>query len=281
MTGTEQDAQGATTVTEDAPSLLDQAIGYTVQTEPERAQELVKTLVEEAMKGTVTYSKNLTQTFNAAINTIDEQLSRQVAAIMHHEKFKKLEGSWRGLHYLVMNSETGTSLKIRTINVSKKDLHKDLTKAVEFDQSQIFRKIYESEFGTAGGEPYGALIGDYEFSSHPEDMEVLSGMSNVAAAAFAPFLSAASPKMFGLDSYTDLSKPRDLAKIFETAGIHEVAELPRQRGQPLRHTHDAAGPGPSALWRGNQDDRGIRLRGGAAGRSTGLPRAWSMTTIAG
>lgn len=217
MTGTEQEGQGATTVTEDAPSLLDQAIGYTVQTEPERAQELVKTLVEEAMKGTVTYSKNLTQTFNAAIARIDEQLSRQTAAIMHHEKFKKLEGTWRGLHYLVMNSETGTSMKIRAINASKKDLHKDLTKAVEFDQSQIFRKIYESEFGTAGGEPYGALIGDYEFSSHPEDMEVLSGMSNVAAAAFAPFISAASPKMFGLGSYTDLSKPRDLAKTFETA----------------------------------------------------------------
>ena len=115
-----------------------------------------------------------------------------------------------------MNSETGTSLKIRVLNASKRDLARDLQRAVEFDQSQLFKKIYENEFGTPGGEPYGALIGDYEWTQHPDDVETLRLISNVAAGAFAPFISAAGPGMFGFDSYTELAKPRDLAKIFET-----------------------------------------------------------------
>lgn len=198
-------------------SLLDQAIGVTKTAEPDEMQDLLRTLTSEALSGTVTFSKNLTQTFNKAIAAIDEKLSKQLSAIMHHEDFQKLEGSWRGLNYLVKNSETSATLKIRVFNLKKKDLHKDLTKAVEFDQSQIFKKIYETEFGTPGGEPYGALIGDYEFNSGTEDLEVLQGMSNVAAASFAPFISAAEPKMFGLESFTELSKPRDLEKIFESS----------------------------------------------------------------
>lgn len=198
-------------------SLLDQAIGVTKSSAPDEMQDLLRTLTSEALSGTVTFSKNLTQTFNRAIAAIDEKLSKQLSAIMHHEDFQKMEGSWRGLNYLVKNSETSSTLKIRVLNLSKKDLHKDLTKAVEFDQSQVFKKIYESEFGTPGGEPYGALIGDYEFTSGTEDLEVLQGMSNVAAASFAPFISAASPKMFGLESFTELSKPRDLEKIFESS----------------------------------------------------------------
>jgi type VI secretion system protein ImpC len=197
-------------------SLLDQAIASTKQTEPDRAKELLKTLTEEALKGTVTYSKNLTVTFNKAIAMIDEKMSKQLNAIMHDPRFLKLEGSWRGLHHLVMNSETSSNLKIRVTNVSKRELYKDLSKAVEFDQSQIFKKIYENEFGTPGGEPYGAMIGDYEFTNHPEDIELLGQMSNVAAAAFAPFISAASPKLFGFGEYTELSKPRDLEKIFDS-----------------------------------------------------------------
>jgi type VI secretion system protein ImpC len=200
-----------------AVSLLDQAISVTKTAEPNEMQDLLRTLTAEALSGTVTFSKNLTQTFNKAIAAIDEKLSMQLSAIMHHPEFQKLEGSWRGLNYLVKNSETGATLKIRMMNVSKKDLHKDLTKAVEFDQSQIFKKIYESEFGTPGGEPYGALIGDYEFGAGTEDLEVLQGMSNVAAASFAPFIAAADSQMFGLESYTELSKPRDLEKIFESS----------------------------------------------------------------
>jgi type VI secretion system protein ImpC len=209
------DAAPETTVAE-GPSLLDQAIAATKQTEPDRAQELIKTLTEQAMKGTITFSRNLTQTFNQAIAAIDQQLSVQLAAIMHHEKFRQLEGAWRGLHYLVMNTETSTALKIRVLNATKRELHKDLTRAVEFDQSGLFKKIYENEFGTPGGEPYGSLIGDFEFTNHPEDMELLSGLSNVAAASFAPLISAASPSLFGMNDFTELSKPRDLAKIFDT-----------------------------------------------------------------
>src|SRR5215831_5053341 len=217
MATAEKTAPVAQATKEAEISLLDQAISYTKQTEPDRAKELLKTLTEEALKGTVTYSKNLTVTFNKAIALLDDKLSKQLNAVMHDPKFLKLEGSWRGLHYLVMNSETSSQLRIRVTNVSKRELYKDLSKAVEFDQSQTFKKIYENEFGTPGGEPYGALIGDYEFSNHPEDLELLSKMSNVAAAAFCPFISAAEPKLFGFDSgWTDLSKPRDLAKIFDS-----------------------------------------------------------------
>lgn len=214
MTQTDAAAGGATG---EGLSLLEQAIGATKQTEPDQAQMLIKTLTEEALKGTVTYSKNLTQTFNKAIEAIDAKLSKQLAAIMQNEQFQKLEGSWRGLHHLVMNTETGATLKIKVLNTSKRELYKDLTKAVEFDQSTLFKKLYENEFGSPGGEPYGALIGDYEFTSHPEDVELLGLISNVSAAAFAPFISAASPKMFGLEDMTELSKPRDLEKIFESA----------------------------------------------------------------
>ena len=173
MAEVEKEAKSAAVEEQAEVSLLDQAIGATKQTEPDRAAELLKTLTEEAMKGTVTYSKNLTVTFNKAIQEIDAAMSKQLAAIMHHEKFKKLEGSWRGLNYLVMNSETGTNLKIRVLNATKRDLYKDLSKAVEFDQSQTFKKIYENEFGMAGGEPYGSLLGDYEFTTHPEDVELV------------------------------------------------------------------------------------------------------------
>src|SRR5690606_16735492 len=194
-------------------SLLDQAIAATRQTERSRAEELLRTLTEEALKGTVTFSRNMTRTLNEAVSAIDAVISKQLSAVMHAQEFQKLEGSWRGLHHLVMNSETGAQLKIRMLNLSKKELGRDLEKAVEFDQSQIFKKIYESEFGTAGGQPYAALIGDFEFSSHPDDVSLLTKMSNVAAAGFCPFISAASPGMFGFDSFTELSKPRDLEKI--------------------------------------------------------------------
>jgi len=213
----ETEGQGAVAATQETTtSLLDQAIGATRQTEPDRAKELLKTLTDEALSGTVTFDKNLTVTFKKAIEAIDAKISRQLNEILHNEKFQKLEGTWRGLRYLVMNTETGATLKIRVLNATKKDISKDLSKAVEFDQSQLFKKIYENEFGTPGGEPYGALVGDYEFTNHPEDVEMLSNVSNVAAAAFAPFISAADPGMFGFDSFTELSKPRDMEKIFES-----------------------------------------------------------------
>ena len=215
-TQTEAAKEGGAATAEGSLSLLDQAIGATKQTEPDRAKELVKALTQEALSGTVTFNKNLSVTINKAIAAIDEKMSKQLSAIMHNADFQKLEGTWRGLNYLVMNSETGSTLKIRVMNVSKKDLYKDISKAAEFDQSQIFKKLYEEEFGTPGGEPYGALVGDYEFTNHPEDIELLTGMSQVAAASFAPFVTAAGPSIFGMKDYTELSKPRDMEKIFES-----------------------------------------------------------------
>ena len=191
-------------------------VSATKQTEPDRAQELVKTLVEQALAGTITFDRNLPRTIDRAIAALDAKLSSQLNEIIHNPRFLQLEGTWRGLNYLVMNSETGTSLKLRVLNVPKRELLRDLTRAVEFDQSQLFKQIYENEFGTPGGEPYGALIGDYEWTSHPDDIEALRLISNVAAGAFAPFISGAGAGMFGFRDWTELSKPRDLAKIFDT-----------------------------------------------------------------
>ena len=231
MSETQSSPQGAAGATTEGVSFLDQVVSATKQTEPDRAQDLVKNLIEQALAGTVTFDKNLTRTIDKAIAAIDQKMSKQLNAIMHHEKFTKLEGSWRGLNHLVMNSETGTGLKIRVLNMTKRELNRDLTKAVEFDQSQLFKKIYDNEFGTPGGEPYGALIGDYEWTNHPDDIESLRLVSNVAAASFAPFISAAGAGMFGFDDWTELTKPRDLAKIFDTA------EYTKWRG--FRDTEDA------------------------------------------
>lgn len=202
---------------ESSLSLLEQAVQATKQTDASEAQTLLKTLTEEALKGTVTWNKNLTLTFSKAIEAIDAAISAQLREIMHHQRFKQLEGSWRGLHYLVKNTETSNSLKLKLFNASKTEVAKDLSRAVEFDQSQTFKKIYEGEFGSPGGEPFGAIVGDFEFSNHPEDLELLGNMSNVAAAAFCPFLSAADPSLFGFEKWDDLAKPRDLSKIFDSA----------------------------------------------------------------
>jgi type VI secretion system protein ImpC len=218
MEGVQGEAAEATQ--EQEASLLDQIITETrigrdeVQREQSRRQ--IATLVEEVMQGAVRVSKDLESTINARIADIDELLSRQLNEIMHAPEFQKLEASWRGLHYLVHQSETSTMLKIRMLNVSKQDLLRDLERASEFDQSALFKKVYEEGYGVFGGEPIGALIGDYEFGRHPQDMALLEKVSNVAAAAHAPFFAAASPQIFNLDGYTELGVPRDLAKIFDT-----------------------------------------------------------------
>lgn len=201
---------------EQTVDLLDQAISATKQTERSRAEELLATLTEEALKGTVAWNKNVTATIKQGMQAIDEAVSKQLAAVMHDPTFQQLEGTWRGLHHLVMNSETGANLKIKLLNVKKRELFKDLDKAVEFDQSNMFKKLYENEFGSPGGEPYGALIGDFEFSNHPEDVEMLSKISNVAAAAFCPFISSAAPQLFGFEKWAELSKVRDLEKAFDS-----------------------------------------------------------------
>jgi len=209
QTQTETQAQAA-------PSLLDQAIQATKRTEPDETRNLLDNLMQSVMEGTVTWDKSVSRTFKQALDLIDQKLSRQLNAVMHHEKFQKLEGSWRGLHYLVHNSNTNDMLRIRVCNITKRELFKDLDTAVEFDQSQIFKKIYTAEYDTPGGTPYGALIGDYEFTNHPEDMDLLRGIAGVAAAGFTPFLSAASCNLFEFDDWTELAKPRDLSSTFRS-----------------------------------------------------------------
>lgn len=213
----ETQRHGAATTTDAASvDLLDQVIGATRQTAPDEAKDLVRNLVEQALAGTVTFDRNLSLTFQRAMEAIDRQLSTQLNAIMHHPRFLQLEGSWRGLHYLVQNSETGAGLKLRVMNASKRDLARDLQRAAEFDQSSLFKAIYENEFGQAGGEPYGTLIGDYEWTAHPEDVQTLRSISQVAASAFAPFISGVGCKMFGFESWTELPKARDLEMTFQT-----------------------------------------------------------------
>ncbi len=185
------------------------------EVQAQQAKDMIAQFVEELMQGQLVVTKDMESAINARIAEIDRLLSAQLNEIMHAEEFQKLEGSWRGVHHLVMNSETGTMLKIRVLNVSKKELLKDLERAAEFDQSALFKKVYEEEYGTFGGQPFGAIIGDYEFSNHPQDMALLEKISGVAAAANAPFISAASPQLFGWDSYQELTEVRDLAKIFD------------------------------------------------------------------
>ena len=224
MTDQEQQAQqeGAQVQEEQAEkSLLDQIIdeGRLAREADQKgyAKDLVGEFVSQVMEGTMTISKDTEAMINARIAQIDKLISDQLNEVMHHEDFQKLEGSWRGLHYLVSKSETGERMKIRVMNISKKDLLKDMEKATEFDQSALFKKVYEEEFGMFGGASYGAMIGDYEFGNHPQDMALLEKVSQVAAAAHAPFISAAASSLFNLDTFTDLGNPRDLAKIFQSA----------------------------------------------------------------
>lgn len=216
MTDAVQHAVADTSAPEPSFSLLEQAISVTRQTERSETEDLLSNLTEQALKGTVSWDRNLTQTINSAVKAIDAAMSRQLATILHDEKLQQLEGSWRGLYHLVSHSDTGQTLKIRMLNLSKRELYRDLAKAVEFDQSQTFKKIYEEEFGIAGGEPYACMIGDFEFTNHPEDIDLLSKMSNVAAAGFCPFITAAGAGMFGFNSFTEISKPRDLSAMFES-----------------------------------------------------------------
>ena len=211
------------------------------ESQTERAKDMIGEFVQQVMQGSMVVSKNVEASINARIAAIDQLISAQLNEIMHAEEFQKLEASWRGLQHLVFESETGTQLKIRVLNTPKKDLLRDMERAPEFDQSALFKKVYEEEFGTFGGSPIGALIGDYEFSNHPQDILLLEKISQVAAAAHAPFISAASPQLFGWDSFNDLQEVRDLAKIFERTEYAKYrsfreSEDSRYVGLTLPHT---------------------------------------------
>jgi type VI secretion system protein ImpC len=197
-------------------TIIDEGRMARSESQKEYARDLIGEFVGQIMKGEMVVSKDTELMINSRIAQIDRLISRQLNEVVHHPEFQKLEASWRGLFYLVNQSETGESLKIKVMNVSKKDLLKDMEKASEFDQSTLFKKIYEEEFGTFGGAAFGAIIGDYEFGNHPQDLTLLEKVAGVAAAAHAPFISAASPGLLNLDSFADLGGPRDLAKIFQS-----------------------------------------------------------------
>ncbi len=211
----------AQSVTTDAElSLLDQIVeqgrlGKDADTKS-KGKDLVRRFVSEVLEGAITINRDTETMINARIAQIDHLLSLQLNEILHHPEFQRLEASWRGLQYLMKNSETGTMLKVKVLNVTKKDLLRDLQRAPEFDQSALFKKVYEEEYGVFGGTPFGALVGDYYFDKSGQDMELIEKISNVAAAAHAPFISAASHEMLNLESWADLDTPRDLAKIFDS-----------------------------------------------------------------
>jgi len=205
--------------TQESAGLLDQVIAATrpqSDKERERAKDYFRQFLDQAVKPGQVVSKDVESNIKFWVGEIDKKLSAQLNEVMHHTDFQKLEGTWRGLQYLVQQSETGENLKIRVLNVTKRELFKDLEKAAEFDQSSLFKKIYEEEYGQLGGQPYGMLVADYEFGRGDEDVRLLKMVSQVAAAAHAPLVAAASPKMFNMDSFTELANPRDLAKIFDS-----------------------------------------------------------------
>ena len=219
-TETEAATASATAVEEgQSTSLLDQIVSEgRFSADPvgqQRGKDMVKEFISQVLDGQMTLSRDAEATIAARIAQIDRLISLQLNEVMHHPSFQKLEGTWRGIKYLMDQSETGAGLKIKVLNASKKDLLKDLQRAPEFDQSAMFKKVYEEEFGVFGGAPFAALVGDYEFGKGPEDMELLEKVSQVASAAHAPFLSAASPDLMNLTDYTQLGAPRDMAKIFD------------------------------------------------------------------
>ena len=186
------------------------------QTEIERA---VRTLAEVALADVALVGDDVIKSIQAMIASIDKKLGEQLNLIMHHDDFRKLEASWRGLSYLVKNTETDETLKIRVLNITKKEIGKTLArfKGAAWDQSPLFKKLYEDEYGSPGGHPYGAIIGDYQFDHTAPDVELLQGMSQIASAAHAPFLAAAAPTLMNMDSWQELGDPRDLTKIFQSA----------------------------------------------------------------
>jgi type VI secretion system protein ImpC len=181
-------------------------------------QNAVTTLVNQALADTSIIKNDVIETIESMIAAIDKKLSDQMNEVIHAPEFQQIESSWRGLHYLVFNSETDADLKIRFLNASKNELrnHLRMYPNAAWDQSPLFKRIYEEEFGQLGGQPYGCMIGDYYFSHRATDVQLLRDLSKIAGAAHAPFFAAAHPNLMGMDSWTELSNPRDLSKLFDT-----------------------------------------------------------------
>jgi type VI secretion system protein ImpC len=214
----DQAALGQTTETSDFSALLQKEFKPKSDRAREEVETAVRTLAAQVLEDKDLIADDAINSINAIVAEIDRKLAEQINLIMHNPQFQALESSWRGLHYLVNNTETDEMLKIKVFNISKKDLSKTLKKykGTAWDQSPIFKKVYELEYGQLGGEPYGCLVGDYYFDHSAPDVELLSGMAQIAAAAHAPFIAAASPTTMQMDSWGELANPRDLTKIFQT-----------------------------------------------------------------
>jgi type VI secretion system protein ImpC len=211
-------AQGEALEAGDFASLLNQEFKPKSDRAKEAVSGAVATLAEQVLADQSIISNDAIKTIEAIIAEIDEKLTGQINEIIHNDDFQKLEGAWRGLHYMVNNTETDEMLKIRVMNISKKDFAKTLKKfkGTAWDQSPIFKKVYEEEYGQFGGEPYGCLVGDYHFDHSPPDVELLGEMAKVSAATHSPFITGAAPNLMQMDSWQELSNPRDLTKIFQT-----------------------------------------------------------------
>ena len=212
-------AAATTTAASDFSSLLTKEFKPKSDQAKEAVETAVRTLAEQVLKDTATVSDDALKTIQSLIASIDKKLTEQINKILHHADFQKLEGAWRGLHHLVTHTETDEMLKIRVMNISKQDLAKTLKKfkGTAWDQSPIFKKMYEEEYGQFGGQPYGCLVGDYHFDHSPPDVELLGEIAQVAAACHSPFISGAAPTTLQMDTWQELANPRDLTKIFQTA----------------------------------------------------------------
>ena len=182
-----------------------------------RIEEAVQTLAQQALADAAVIGEDVFSTVDAMRAALDRKLSEQINKILHNDEFQKLESAWRGLHYLVMNTSTGKDLKIRVMNISKEECRKTFRqyRDASWDQSPLFKKIYESEFGQLGGQPYGSFICDYSFDHSAPDIEVMKGLSKIGSASHAPFIAGAAPGLFGMESWQELANPRDLAKLFD------------------------------------------------------------------
>ena len=197
-------------------SFLDRAIAATSQTAPDTTKELLATLTQQALDGTVTWSKNLTKTIEEAVTALDSKISCQLTEVLHQDSFQKLEGSWRGLRKLVRNSELGPQLKIRVLDITRDELIEQFEDAPAVDRSRLFNMVYQHEFGTAGGEPYGVLLGDYAFSHSDEDVALLRYMGQVAASSHSPFIAGADPRVFEFADIQTLNEGKPVAAGFDS-----------------------------------------------------------------
>ncbi len=210
--------EGVTLEGDELTSLLQKEFKPKTDEAKSAVERAVATLAQQALSQTTLIGSDVVKSIKAIVAEIDKKLSEQINLILHHEDFRKIEGAWRGLHYLVNNTETDEMLKIRVMNITKTDLGKTLKKfkGTAWDQSPLFKKVYEEEYGQFGGEPFGCLVGDYFFDHSPPDVELLGEMAKVSAAAHSPFIAGASPSAMQMESWQELANPRDLTKIFTT-----------------------------------------------------------------